>query len=391
MLIDVIGIGIIIPIFPSLLESFTDNSVGKASEYGGYLAASYAVMQFIFSPIIGGLSDQYGRRKVLLFSLFGFGIDYILLGFAPSLTWLFAGRIVAGIFGASFTTAQAYIADISTEENRAKNFGMVGAAFGLGFIIGPAIGGFLGSYGHSVPFFVSAGLTLLNWLYGYFVLPESLAPENRRKFDIKRANPLATIRNLGKYPNLFWLLIAFFLVYLAGQVHPTTWSYFTKKEFNWSEKEIGFSLAFVGLVVAFVQGYLTRIIVPKIGDYKAIAIGLSFQVLGFVLFSLAGQGWMMYAIMLPFGLGGIAGPSLMSTASGRVEPSHQGELQGGITSIQSVTTIIGPLIASHLFSYFSEPNALVYFPGAAFAMGALFCFLGFLAIILGYKNTAKAL
>jgi MFS transporter, DHA1 family, tetracycline resistance protein len=388
MLIDVIGIGIIIPIIPSLLEKFADGSVSKASEYGGYLAASYAVMQFIFSPIIGGLSDQYGRRKVLLFSLFGFGIDYILLGFAPSLTWLFVGRIVAGIFGASFTTAQAYIADISTDENRAKNFGMVGAAFGIGFIIGPAMGGFLGSFGHSIPFFVSAGLTLLNWLYGYFVLPESLAPENRRPFDIKRANPLATLTNLSKYPALFWLLVAFFLVYLAGQVHPTTWTFFTMKEFNWTEKQIGLSLAFVGLMVAFVQGYLIRVIVPKIGDNRAIAIGLSLNVIGFLLFAFATQGWMMYAIMIPFGLGGIAGPSLMAIVTGKVDPSRQGELQGGITSLQSITTIIGPLIASRLFAYYSEPSAPVHFPGAAFAVGAFFSFLAYLAVKLGYNKVS---
>ena len=254
MVIDVLGIGIIIPVIPSLLKGFLDNDLSQAALYGGYLTIAYALMQFIFSPIIGGLSDQFGRRPVILASLFGFGIDYLLLAFAPSIAWLFLGRLIAGITGASFSTANAYIADISAPEDRAKNFGMVGAAFGLGFILGPAIGGFLGEIGPKVPFFAAAALSLCNWLYGYFVLPESLSKENRRKFDWARANPIGSLTNLKKYPMIFGLLGSLICLQLAGQVHPSTWSYFTIHQFNWSQKEVGFSLAFVGLMVAIVQG-----------------------------------------------------------------------------------------------------------------------------------------
>lgn len=379
LVIDVLGIGLIIPILPSLLQEFANGDISLASRYSGILMASYAIMQFIFSPIMGGLSDKYGRRPVLLFSLFGFGLDYILLGFAPNLAWLFVGRIIAGITGASFTTASAYIADISKPEDRAKNFGMIGAAFGLGFIVGPAVGGLLAHYGTRVPFFAAAGLTLANWLYGYFILPESLAKENRREFDWKRANPIGTLKNLGKYPTILGLLIAYFCLSLGGQVHPSTWSFFTMKEFNWTPAQVGYSLAFVGLMIAFVQGFLTRKVNPKIGDQRSVVIGLFFYAFGFLLFAFASQGWMMYAFMIPFGLGGIAGPSLQSLISQQVGPSNQGELQGGLTSLQAITTILGPLIASNLFSYFTAKTSAIHFPGAAFMMGSILCFLAYLA------------
>ncbi len=390
LVIDVLGIGLIIPILPSLLQEFANGDISLASRYSGILMASYAIMQFIFSPIMGGLSDKYGRRPVLLFSLFGFGLDYILLGFAPNLAWLFVGRIIAGITGASFTTASAYIADVSKPEDRAKNFGMIGAAFGLGFIVGPAIGGMLSHFGTRVPFFAAAVLTLANWLYGYFILPESLPKENRRAFDWKRANPIGTLRNLGKYPTILGLLIAYFFVSLGGQVHPATWSFFTMKEFSWTPDQVGYSLAFVGLMIAFVQGFLTRKVNPKIGDQRSVVIGLFLYAIGFMLFAFASQGWMMYAFMIPFGLGGIAGPSLQSLISQQVGPSNQGELQGGLTSLQAITTILGPLIASNLFSYFTAKSSSIHFPGAAFMMGSVLCFLAYLAARNSFvKNTAE--
>lgn len=387
LVIDVLGIGIIIPILPSLIQSFADGDISKASRYAGWLMASYAIMQFIFSPVIGALSDQYGRRSVLLFSLFGFGLDYILLALAPNLMWLFIGRIIAGITGASFTTATAYIADVSKPEDRAKNFGIVGAAFGLGFIVGPAIGGQLAHFGTRAPFWAAAALTLLNWLYGYFILPESLPKENRRSFEWKRANPISTLTNLTKYQGIIWLVVAYFLLMLGGQVHPSTWSYFTIKEFNWTPAQVGYSLAFVGLIIAFVQGYLTRKINPKIGDKRAIVIGLFFYALGFLMFGFASKGWMMYAFMLPFGLGGIAGPSLQSLISQKVGPSHQGELMGSLTSLQSITTILGPLIATSLFSYFTSAIAIAHLPGAAFIFGAVCCLGAYLAAKFGLGNS----
>jgi DHA1 family tetracycline resistance protein-like MFS transporter len=323
-----------------------------------------------------------------LFSLFGFGLDYILLGFAPNLTWLFIGRIISGITGASFTTASAYIADISKPEDRSKNFGMIGAAFGLGFIVGPAIGGLLASYGTRVPFFAAAALTLANWLYGYFILPESLKPENRRPFEWKRANPIGTLASLGKYPLILGLLIAYFCLSVGGQVHPSTWTFYTIKEFGWTPKEVGYSLAFIGLMVAFVQGYLTRKINPKIGDKRSVTIGLLLFSFGFILFAFATKAWMMYAFMIPYALGGIAGPSLQSLISQEVGPSHQGELQGGLTSLQSISTIVGPLIATNLFSYYTAKTTSVQFPGAAFLMGSILCFIAFWAARKSFNKSA---
>ena len=386
IVIDVLGIGIIIPVLPKLLMTLTNTGFSEASRYSGLLMAAYAIMQFLFSPVLGGLSDMYGRRPVILASLFGFFLDYLLLIYAPTLGWLFLGRILAGITGASFTTATAYIADISNDENRSKNFGMVGAAFGLGFIIGPVIGGLLGDIGIRVPFMFAAGLTFLNWLYGYFVLPESLKPENHRAFDWRRANPVGSLKNIARYPALLGLIGALFFLQIAGQTHPSTWSYFTMKEFNWNGTQVGYSLAFVGLIVAIVQGGLNRIINPKIGDRNSVIIGLLFYAAGFVLFSFATQGWMMYAAMLPFGLGGIAGPAIQSLITKQVAANEQGELQGGITSMQSVTTIIGPLIASNLFSYFSDDKSPIYFPGAAFMMAGI---LTLLSLFIALKSFPK--
>ena len=386
IVIDVLGIGIIIPVLPKILLELTGKGLSEASQLSGYLMASYAVMQFVFSPIIGGLSDKYGRRPVILASLFGFFLDYMILVYAPTMAWLFVGRILAGITGASFTTATAYIADISNDENRSKNFGMVGAAFGLGFIIGPPIGGILGSIGTRVPFMFAAGLALVNALYGYFILPESLAKENRRDFDWKRANPIGSLKNLGRYPALIGLVGALFCLQIAGQTHPSTWSYFTMKEFNWNSDQVGWSLAFVGLIVAIVQGGLNRIINPKIGDRNSVIIGLLFYGAGFILFSFATKGWMMYIFMIPFGLGGIAGPALQSLITKQVAPNEQGELQGGITSLQSITTIIGPLVASNLFSYYSDGKDHFQFPGAAFFMAGV---LTFLALGIALKSFPK--
>jgi MFS transporter, DHA1 family, tetracycline resistance protein len=302
------------------------------------------------------------------------------------MAWLFVGRILAGITGASFTTATAYIADISNDENRAKNFGMVGAAFGLGFIIGPPIGGILGSIGTRVPFMFAAGLALINALYGYFILPESLSKEHRREFDWKRANPVGSLKNLGRYPALLGLVGALFCLQIAGQTHPSTWSYFTMKVFNWNSDQVGWSLAFVGLIVAIVQGGLNRILNPKLGDRNSVIIGLLFYGVGFILFSLATKGWMMYIFMIPFGLGGIAGPSLQSLITKQVAPNEQGELQGGITSLQSLTTIVGPLVASNLFSYYSDGKDHFQFPGAAFFMAGV---LTFLALVIALRSFPK--
>ena len=372
LLIDVMGWGLIIPVMPDLIAQLKNISINEASPYGAWLLSAYAVTQFLFAPVIGNLSDKYGRRPVLLGSLLGFGIDYLFLALAPTYGWLFVGRIIAGITGASFTTATAYIADISTEETRAKNFGMVGAAFGLGFVIGPALGGLLAGLGTRAPFYAAAGLCLLNTLYGYFVLPESLSKEHRREFHWKRANPIGSLQLLKKYPAIGGLAISFFLIYLAAQAVQGNWSFFTIYRFNWSEKMVGISLAVVGLLVGAVQGGLTRVINPRLGNEKSIYLGLLLYTLGLVLFAFATEGWMMFAFLVPYCLGGIAGPSLQSVLAGHVPPNEQGELQGALTSLMSLTTIIGPLVMNYLFKYFTTKNAPFYFPGIFFLLGAVF-------------------
>src|SRR5688572_12750658 len=318
LLIDVIGFGIIIPVVPNLISELENVSIPEAASYGGWLIASFAVMQFFFSPVLGNLSDQYGRRPVLLISLFGFGVDYLLTAFAPSIVWLFAGRIIAGIMGASFTTASAYIADVSPPEKRAQNFGMIGAAFGLGFIIGPALGGLLAKYGLRAPFIAAAGLTLINWLYGYFILPESLGIEHRRKFQWSRANPLGTLKFFLQYKVILGLVASIVLIYIAGHAVQSTWSFYTIFKYDWSEGMVGFSLAFVGLMVALVQGWLIRFIIPKLGQVYCVYVGLILYSIGFFLFGMASQGWMMFAFLVPYCMGGIAPPSLQGIMSGQV-------------------------------------------------------------------------
>ena len=386
LLLDVIGLGIIIPVVPKLIEQLIDGNLSEAASYGGWLTASYAVMQFVFSPVLGGLSDQFGRRPVLLFSLFGFGLDYVLTGFAPTIEWLFLGRILAGVTGASFTTANAYIADISTPEKRAQNFGLVGAAFGIGFILGPAMGGYLGQYGPRVPFFVAAGLSMVNFLYGFFILPESLAPENRRTFDWRRANPVGSLLNLGRYPVILGLVASLVLIYVAGFAVQGTWTFYTMEKFGWDEATVGWSLATIGLAFAIVQGGLSRIIIPKLGAQRSVYVGLLFSALGFALFAFATQGWMMFAFMGIYALGGIAGPSVQSIISGQVPANEQGEVQGALTSLTSTTSIFGPVIMASLFSYFTATTAPVYFPGAPYLLGSVLTVVSAFLAWRGFRN-----
>jgi DHA1 family tetracycline resistance protein-like MFS transporter len=372
LIIDVMGWGLIIPVMPKLISELKGVTINEASSYGSVLISAYAITQFIFAPFIGNLSDRFGRRPVLLASLLGFGIDYIILALSPTYGWLFAGRIIAGITGASFTTGAAYIADISTTETRAKNFGLIGAAFGLGFVIGPALGGLLAGLGLRAPFYAAAGLCLLNALYGYFILPESLAPENRRPFDWKKANPLGALRLLKKYPGIDKLAFCFFLIYLAAQAVQGNWSFFTIYRFHWSESMVGLSLAAVGLLVGAVQGGLTRIINPRLGNERSVYTGLLLYTAGLLLFAFASQGWMMFAILVPYCLGGITGPALQSILATHIPPNEQGALQGTLTSLMSLTTIIGPLIMNNLFNYFTSPKAPFYFPGIFFLLAAIF-------------------
>ncbi len=378
LLIDVIGFGIIIPVLPRLLADMKGIGINEASKYGGYLLFAFAVAQFIFSPVIGNLSDQYGRRPVLLLSLFGFSIDYLILAFAPNFGWFFIGRIIAGITGASFTTAAAYIADISTPETRSKNFGMIGAAFGLGFIIGPFMGGVLGQYGVKIPFYAAAGLSFTNFIYGYFILPESLSIENRRKFDIKRANPWGALKQIGKYKQIRYLLLAYFFLYIGSHAVQSTWNYFTMFRFEWNEAMVGYSLAIVGILVAIVQAGLAQKAAHFFGLERSIVIGFGLYTAGMFLFAFASQTWMLFVFLIPYCFGGIAMPNLQSYMAGKVEPNQQGELQGGLTSLMSVTTIIGPVMMTSIFYYFTTGLAPFVFPGAAFFLGGIMMLISML-------------
>jgi DHA1 family tetracycline resistance protein-like MFS transporter len=366
LLIDVTGLGIIIPVLPTLISELIDGSISEAASIGGWLTFAYAFVQFICAPLLGNLSDRYGRRPVLLFSLLGFGIDYLLLAFAPTIGWLFVGRIIAGFTGASFTTASAYIADVSTPEKRAQNFGLIGAAFGLGFILGPVLGGVLGQFGSRIPFFAAAGLSFLNVIYGYFVLPESLPVDKRRPFDIKRANPLGSLYQLKKYPAVYGLVLTLILMYIANNGLQSTWSFYGMEKFKWNEAWVGYSLGFVGLMIGIVQVGIIRWVIPKFGQEKSLYIGLAFYSLGLLLFAFAAEGWMMFAFIIPYSLGGIAGPALQSIITGYAPTNEQGELQGALTSLMSATTIVAPPVMTNLFAYFTGDKAPFIFPGAPF-------------------------
>ncbi len=387
VLIDIIGMAVIIPVMPTLIEELIGGDISEASHYGSLLMVSYAIMQFIFSPIMGGLSDKFGRRPVLLLSLLGMCINYVLLIFAPTFGWLLAGRFLSGISGASLTTANAYIADVSTPEKRTQNFGLVGVAFGLGFIIGPVIGGVAADYSSRAPFIVSAAITLLNLLYGIFILPESLKQENRRDFSWARSNPFNSIINLRKHPVVSKLAITLFCLYMASYAVQSTWPYYTKYKFHWNERTIGISLAVVGVLSMLVNGLLIRWTLKKWGNISSILIGTAFYSLGLVLFAFASEGWMMYLICIPYCLGGIAGPSLQGIMSGQTPPNGQGELQGAITGVMSIATVFGPLLMLNLFNHFSGKNAYFEFPGMPYIVGFIFMIIATAFVIPFLKNT----
>ena len=386
VLIDCIGIRIIYPVAASIIAEVSKVNVNEAVTYSGWMMASYAIMQFLFSPLQGSLSDKYGRRPVLLLSLFGLGIDYIFLTFANTLPLLFIGRIIAGICGASITAGFAYVTDISSPGKRAQNFGIIGAAVGLGFIIGPFLGGLLSEFGSRIPFVAAAILSLCNWIYGFFILPESLKKENRREFDLKRANPFGAFLQLKKNKSVRMLLIVMFFLFLAAQVMPSVWPFYTKYLYKWTDLEIGYSLAFVGVMVAIVKGGFIKWTVDRFGSVRSVYIGMLFNMIGLSLFAFATQSWMVYAFTLIYCLGGIAPPSLQAIISLRMPDNEQGELQGMITSLMSLSNIISPLIMTHLFYYFCKENAHQYFPGAPFALAAIITFCGFLLCLVELKT-----
>ncbi|HEY4125085.1 MAG TPA: TCR/Tet family MFS transporter [Rhizomicrobium sp.] len=381
MLIDTIGLGIIIPVTPQLITELTHQGMSEAARWGGWLFFVFALMQFLCAPLIGNLSDRFGRRPVLIVSLAMLGVDYFITAIAPTILWLFISRLLSGIAGAAYPTANAYIADVSPPEKRAANFGLVGAAFGIGFVIGPALGGLLGQYGSRVPFFVSAGIALCNALYGLIVLKESLPVERRRKFEIWRANPLGALVALRRFPMLFGLFAVTVLMQLAHDANPVIWTYYTMLKFHWSSAQVGYSLMAVGAMLAVVFSFVTRIVIPRLGEMRTAHVGLVCGAIGFFGYAFATQGWMLYAWMAIWVLMGLAGPSLNAIMSKEVGPMEQGELQGALASLHSLTSVAAPPLLSNLFGYFTSKAAPVYFPGAAFFAAGVFMLLAALLLI----------
>jgi len=386
LVLDILGIGLIIPILPKLVESFHGGSVTAASHTYGWLAALYSLMQFVFAPVLGSLSDRFGRRPVVLASLFGSGVDYFVLAFAPSLGWFFAGRIIAGITGANFAAAAAYIADVSPPEKRAANFGLIGAAFGLGFIAGPALGGLLGNVGLRIPFLVAGGLTLLNWLYGWLVLPESLAPDNRRTFSWARSNPVGSLLDLRRYPMAFGLTGTYFLCNLAHQVFPGIWVLYTGYRYHWTVGQTGLSLAIAGFMAAIVQGGLTRVIVARLGEEKTATLGIAVGALVYAAYGLATEGWMIYALLVVGSLSGMTGPAVQGLISREVGANEQGGIQGSLSSLASIAGIIGTPLATGLFAFFIGENLRTQLPGAAFFFSSILEVGGLFLALRSFRN-----
>lgn len=382
VLIDTIGFGIVLPVLPKLLMQVGSYSLSDATRVGGYLLVVYGVLQFFCGPLLGNLSDRFGRRPVLLISLVAFGIDYLLMAFAPSVMWLFIGRAVAGIAGAIYGPAGAYIADVSAPEKRAQAFGMMGAMFGIGFVVGPAIGGFVADLGVRAPFIVAGLLALANAVYGYFALPESLAPENRRPFALARANPFGAFRTFLKHPGVLTLVGVMFGWQLAHQVYPATWSFFATAKFDWTERQIGFSLAYTGVMMALVQGLLVGRIVKRIGEWRAAMLGIAAGTTAFFINAFAGHAWVIYLSMTVGALQGLAYASLQAIQSKRIPPDAQGELQGGLASMTSVASILGPLIMTQILAAYTDPAEGHVFPGAAFLLAGAIGVLCVVALML---------
>lgn len=372
MFIDILGLAIIVPILPELIGELLGRDTSSTGRYLGVIVAVYALMQFLFAPVLGALSDRFGRRPIILISLFGFGIDYLIQGWAPSIGWLFVGRFIAGVMGASITTANAYIADVSTPDTRARNFGFVGVAFGLGFTLGPALGGVLGAIHLRLPFFVAAALALVNGLYGFFVLPESLAPEHRRPVSLANMNPMASLRRLRAYPLVAGLAFAVLFSSLAQRGMENVWVLHAGYRYGWNTQTNGLTLALVGVMAILVQGLLVRPTVRRLGERRTIMLGLTVSTLAFLGYGLASDGWMVLVIIVFGALAGLAMPAIQGLVAGTVGPSEQGEIQGALTSLTSLTSIFAPLIfTAGLFSFFTSDAAPMALPGAPFLLGSI--------------------
>lgn len=388
ILLETLGFGIVIPVFPDVIRRFSSDPSYVSLHYGIFISL-YSLMQFFMSPILGGLSDRFGRRPILLISLVGAAADYLFMALASTLPLLYVGRVISGVTGAGMTVASSYMADVSDDSNRSANFGLIGAAFGLGFVVGPMIGGLLSQYGYAAPFFGAAALNLVGFLFGWLVLPESLPKEKRRKIEVSRLNPFLSLKKVLRPSALLVLFWVYFLIYLAGQSHPSIWTLYTQEKFGWSAREVGLSLSFLGVIIAISQAWLTRVLIPKWGEENSLLIGLVFEVIAFIGFAWAPSGIWMYAVLLLFSISGLAGPALQSLISKDVPSEEQGELQGTLISIASVTSIIGPLIYTGAFSEFTKSKTHFYFPGAPYIVAAIICVVALLLYAKKIKKTRR--
>ena len=386
--LDAIGIGLIFPVMPDLMMEVTHSGVGQAALWGGVITASFAVMQFLFGPIVGNLSDRLGRRPILLISLAVMGADYVIMALTGSVWVLLIARAFAGIAAATHSTANAFIADISAPDERAKRFGLMGAGFGIGFIVGPILGGLVGTIDPRAPFWVAAGLAALNFAFGYFVLPESLAPENRRPFSFARANPLSSFAAIRRLPGLRMLLIVTFIYALTFNVWPSVWSYFGKEAYGWDAQWIGISLASFGICMALVQGLLVGPVIKRLGEKRTVLAGFGVETVtyGFLAFNTSG---FLALVTTPFSaMGGITGPALSALSSRATPENQQGELQGILTSINALAMILAPLVMTWIFGVFSAPDAAVYFPGAPFLLSSVLMVAGVIVFVAGSRENS---
>jgi MFS transporter, DHA1 family, tetracycline resistance protein len=370
VLLDMVGFGLIIPVQPALIKEVGHMDVAHAALIGGWIFAAFSVTQFLFGPTMGNLSDAYGRRPLLLFAIAGLGVDYLIMALAPSLPWLFFGRLLSGFCGASYVVANAYIADTTAPENRAKAFGMMGAAFGLGFVIGPAIGGLLGSFGTRVPFFVAAAVSVLNLIYGYFILPETLPPEKRRGFELRRANPFGTFKVFQTYTGVLPVCAVMGIYFFASSVYPAIWPFWGIAKFGWSEATIGLTLAAFGIINAAMQGGATGWAVKKFGEWNVAVFGLCIAVISCFGYGLATTFTAVLIMLIVHGPEGFVHPMLTAMMSKEVPDDAQGEMQGGIASVQSLAMLLGTVVFSQIFGYFLKPSAPVISPNIAFYIAA---------------------
>lgn len=374
--LDTLGIGLLVPSFPKIIGRFSSDPQ-VASEYFGFFVGSYALMQFLAAPVLGSLSDKWGRRSILLGSLLGAAVDYLMMAFAPGIGWLLLGRSIAGITGASMTVASSYITDISPIEKRSQNYGLIGAAWGIGFIAGPILGASLDLIDARAPFYLAAGLNFIIFLFTYFVLPESLPPEHRRNVELSKLNPLSSLLRVFQRAEIAILVWTYALLFLAGQAMPVNWPLYTQLKFEWTPMQLGLSLSVFGLVIALSQTTITRVLIAKLGEEKSMILGLFFYSLCFLCFSLSASEWMLYMTIVLFAFTGVATPALQSMMSKDTPPDRQGELHGSLVSIGSMTSVLAPVLYTPLFVQFTKPSSSLYFPGIVFFVASAMTFILF--------------